>query len=95
MQLLKIIIIISIISITTQACIKQVDVPLKNEKPMLVVEGYVTTDTVAYPVKLTYSGPITCSDIIPDQYLGKDVVVTITDDLGNSTPLLNKHQGVY
>ena len=95
MQLLKIIIAISIISITTQACIKEVDVSLRNEKPILVVEGSVTTDTVAYTVKLTYSGPITYSDALPDQYLEKDAIVTITDDLGNSTPLVYTHQGVY
>ncbi len=95
MQVLKIIIAISILTITTQSCIKQVDVVTRNEKPFLVVEGSVTTDTVAYTVKLTYSGPIAYSDVIPDQYLEKDAIVTIADDLGNTTPLVYTDQGVY
>jgi Domain of unknown function (DUF4249) len=95
MQVLKIIITISIITIMAQACIKQVDVVTRNEKPILVVEGSVTTDTLPYTVKLTYSGPITSSEAIPDKYLEKDAVVTISDDQGNTTPLVYTSQGVY
>lgn len=95
MQLLKIIIVISFIIITCPACIKQVDVATRNEKPILVVEGSVTTDTLPYTVKLTYSGPISRSTDIPDQYLEKNALVTITDDIGNTTQLVYKDQGIY
>ena len=95
MQLQKIIIPIVLLSVFAQACIKQVDVATRNEKPILVVEGDVSTDSVPYTVKLTYSGPITYSDAIPDQYLEKDAVVTISDDNGHTTPLSYTTQGVY
>ncbi|MEO6719142.1 MAG: DUF4249 domain-containing protein [Ferruginibacter sp.] len=95
MQLPKIISTIAIIALTLQACIKQVDVVTRNEKPILVVEGSITTDTVLYTVRLTYSGPITSSENIPGQYLEKDAKVTIVDDLGNATELVYKSDGNY
>jgi hypothetical protein len=95
MHLPRILITITIISVLVQACIKQVNVATRNEKPILVVEGSVTTDTVPYRVKLTYSGPIISSEAIPDQYLEKNAVVTISDDHGNTTPLAYTTQGVY
>ncbi len=95
LQTRRILIAGCIISILSQACIKQVDVVTRNEKPILVVEGSVTTDTIPYTVKLTYSGPITSSEAIPDQYLEKEAVVTISDDNGHTTPLSYTTQGVY
>ncbi|MGC4035266.1 MAG: DUF4249 domain-containing protein [Chitinophagaceae bacterium] len=69
---------------------------LRNEAPILVVEGNITTDTVLYTVKLTYSGQIAYSDDIPDQYLEKNAKVTILDNLGDSTTLVyTGTQGVY
>lgn len=95
MHLLKTISIAAIASTLLASCIKQVNVPLRNEKPILVVEGSITTDTVPYTVRLTYSGPITYSDVIPDQYLVKDALVSIADNLGNSTVLTYTSQGNY
>ena len=95
MQLLKILTALSIITAISPACVKQVDVATRNEKSILVVEGSVTTDTVPYTVKLTYSGPVAYSDAIPDEYLEKDAEVTISDDLGNTTPLVYTTQGIY
>ena len=95
MRLFKNIIILVPILASLQACIKQVDVTTRVEKPILVVEGSITTDTVPYTVKLTYSGPITSSLAIPDQYLEKDANVIISDDQGNITALAYQGQGVY
>jgi len=95
MQLKKIIIAVAVFSIACMACIKQVDVALRNEKPILVVEGAVTTDTVPYTVKLSYSGKVEHADSILDKYIEKDAKVTISDDLGNSTQLVYTHQGIY
>ena len=95
MQLLKILTALSIITAISPACVKQVDVATRNEKPILVVEGSVTTDSVPYTVKLTYSGPVAYSDAIPDEYLEKNATVTIADDLGNTTPLAYTTQGIY
>jgi len=59
MKLIQNIVILTILAITVQSCIKQVTVDTRNEKPKLVVEGSITTDTVPYSVRLTYSGPFT------------------------------------
>jgi Domain of unknown function (DUF4249) len=95
MPLQKIIIGISILSISFFSCIKQVNVATRNEKPILVVEGNITTDTTPYTVKLTYSGQVLHADSVLDQYLEKDAKVTISDDLGKSTALVYTHQGIY
>ncbi|MEO6548077.1 MAG: DUF4249 domain-containing protein [Ferruginibacter sp.] len=84
-----------VLFIGQQACIKQIDVVTRNEKPILVLEGSVTTDSVPYTVKLTYSGPIKSSENIPDQYIEKDAKVTITDNLGNATALVYTTGGTY
>jgi hypothetical protein len=95
MRLLKQISIIVALGCISQSCIKKVDVETRNVAPILVVEGAVTTDTVPYTVKLTYSGPLGSSENIPDQYLEKNATVTISDDLGNNTTLVYRDQGVY
>ncbi|MEP6748372.1 MAG: DUF4249 domain-containing protein [Bacteroidota bacterium] len=91
----KIIIVVSILSIAFFSCIKRVDVNLRNAKPILVVEGNITTDSVPYTVKLTYSGQVLHADSVLDQYVEKDAKVTISDDLGKSTTLVYTHQGNY
>src|SRR5690349_1925197 len=92
----KPILIIALIASFLSSCIKQVDVALRNENPILVVEGNITTDSVPYTVKLTYSGPLTLATEIPENYIEKNAVVAITDDLGNATELsYTGSQGVY
>lgn len=95
MQLIQIILPAVIISLISQGCIKKIDVKTRNEKPILVVEGSVTTDTVPYQVKLSYSGPFTKGNEIPEEFLEKNAEVTITDDLGKATALEYKDQGIY
>lgn len=65
------------------------------EKPILVVEGAITTDTVPYTVRLTYSGPYKYALGVPDKYLEKDARVSIRDDLGNETKLAHTVNGIY
>jgi Domain of unknown function (DUF4249) len=95
MPLKKITYTLTILFVALGSCIKQVDVATRNEQPILVVEGGITTDTVPYTVRLSYSGQVIYADSIPDQYLVKDAHVTISDDQGNSTPLSYTHQGIY
>ena len=95
MPLKKIIYALSFLCLVLVSCIKQVDTALRNEKPILVVEGNITTDTLPYTVRLSYSGQVTYADSIPDQYLVKDASVIISDEQGNSTPLVYTHQGIY
>src|SRR5215470_16085710 len=83
------------ISFVLSACIKQVDVETRTEKPILVVEGAITTDTMPYTVKLSYTGPFTRTALIPDDHLEKDARVIITDDEGNATTLAHKGEGIY
>lgn len=77
------------------SCVKQVDVTLRNEKPILVIEGAITTDSVPYTVKLSYSGSYKFALDIPDQYIEKEAKVSITNEQGQSTNLEHKGAGVY
>lgn len=77
------------------SCIKQVDVEQRAEAKKLVVEGGVTTDSVPYIIKLTYSGRLIAGDYIPDSLLEKNATVTISDDAGNSTGLVYTDSGNY
>src|SRR4030095_3399692 len=95
MQLKKLIIIAVVVSIVCYACIKQVDIETRNEEPILVVEGSITTDTVPYTVKLSYTGPFIRTTQIPDEAFEKDAQVTIKDDQGNATRLVYRDKGVY
>src|SRR3954453_23307657 len=94
MQLKKITIILAV-SFAFSDCIKQVDVTTRNEKPILVVGGGITTDTMPYTVKLSYSGPYTRATLVPDDHIEKDAQVNITDDQGNATALAYKGDGIY
>jgi len=95
MQLKKIIILLTVFSVAFLSCIKQVSVATRNEKPILVVEGNITTDTLPYTVRLTYSGQVIYADQVPDQYLEKEAKVTISNDQGKSTALVYTSQGIY
>jgi hypothetical protein len=95
MQLKKIFILTLLVPIAWGACIKQVDVETRNEKPILVVEGSITTDTVPYTVTLSYTGPFTGASQIPDEAFEENAQVTIEDDQGNSTRLVYRDKGVY
>jgi hypothetical protein len=95
MQHRKIILAVTIVSIAFFSCIKQVNVTTRTAAPILVVEGNITTDTMAYTVRLTYSGHVQYADTVSDQYLEKNASVIISDDLGNKTSLSYTHQGYY
>jgi hypothetical protein len=95
MQYIQIILLTFIVFTFSTGCIKKIDVKTRNEKPILVVEGAITTDTVPYQVKLSYSGPFTSGNKIPDVLLEKDANVSITDDVGNTTSLVYKDEGIY
>jgi hypothetical protein len=77
------------------ACVKEVRITTRNEKPILVVEGSITTDSFPYSVKLSYSGPYKSGLNIPDEFVEKQAKVTINDDQGNVVNLVYKGNGVY
>jgi len=95
MQQIRIIFLTVVVAFIAPACIKQIDVETRNEKPILVVEGAVTTEAEPYTVKLSYSGNFTRGNVIPEEFLEKDATVSISDDLGNTTSLVYKDNGIY
>jgi len=77
------------------SCIKQVKVQMRNAAPILVVEGGITTDSVPYKVRLSYSGSLRAADDIPVEQLEENARVTIMDDEGNATVLSHIDSGIY
>ena len=84
-----------IFSFVATSCVKEVAVKRRNAKPILVVEGSITTDSVPYTVRLSYSGPYQYGLDVPDAYLEKEATVSIADDQGRSTNLVHTGKGVY
>jgi len=80
------------------SCVRQVNVPIRTVPPQLVVEGWITTDSAPYTIKLSYSGPFTNTYQVSEdtgKYFIMDARVTIVDDLGDSTPCIWVGSGNY
>ncbi len=80
------------------ACVKQVKVPIRNVKPILVVQGLVTTAPGPYTINLSYSGPYSNSLQAIQQdsmYFIPDAKVVIRDDRGDSTDCSYTTSGNY
>jgi hypothetical protein len=79
-------------------CVRQVAVPVRNVKPILVVQGLITTAPGPYTINLSYSGPYTNSLQATQQdstYFIADAKVVIRDDQGDSTECMYTTQGNY
>ena len=83
----KLILVALITLIASFHCIKKIDVDTRTEKPILVVEGSVTTDSVPYTVNLSYSGPFDRANKIPDEYFEENATATISTHDGNTSLL--------
>jgi hypothetical protein len=80
------------------SCVHQVDVPTRTVVPQLVVEGWITTDSTPYTIRLSYTGPFTNTYQVSQdtsKYFITDARVTIMDDLGDSTPCIWTGSGNY
>ncbi len=78
-------------------CVRTVTVPIRNVQPILVVEGWITTDPPPYSVNLSYSGKFTSAyqrNLDSQQFI-YDARVTIKDDLGDSTTCIQSVNGTY
>lgn len=73
---------------TLSGCIDPVDLPIRQTERRLVVEGLITDEPPPYPIKLTYSGNLNRSLLIPDELAINGAVVTVEDNLGNLTQLM-------
>ncbi|MGA0560709.1 DUF4249 domain-containing protein [Larkinella sp. VNQ87] len=69
------------------SCIDQVSLPIRNEKPQLVVDGLITNEKPPYTVRLSYSGSFTFDQENPQDQKITDATVTLRDDAGRSTSL--------
>jgi hypothetical protein len=80
------------------SCIRQVNVPVRNVPPILVVEGWITTDPPPYAINLSYSAMFTNTYQAgqdSNQQFITDAQVTLEDDLGDSTPCFRSINGTY
>ncbi|WP_198045120.1 DUF4249 domain-containing protein [Spirosoma montaniterrae] len=62
--------------------------PIRQMERRLVVDGLITDEPPPYPIKLTYSGNLSRSLLIPDELAINGAVVFVDDNLGNRTQLL-------
>lgn len=83
------------VALAVQGCVKRVNVATRNEAPILVVEGSITTDSVPYSVRLSYSGNFSLVRDLPPALLVEDATVSIRDDQGRSTALVYIDSGRY
>ena len=68
-------------------CVRRITPPIRESAPILVVEGLVTTDTIPYAVKLSYTGSFlnASTRIDSNQNFINDAKVVIKDDAGDSS----------
>jgi len=69
------------------ACIEPVSLPIRQTERRLVVEGLITNEPPPYLIKLTYSGNLQSSLLIPEELAINGAVVFVSDDAGNRARL--------
>ena len=72
----------------TISCVETVELPIRQVERRLVVDGLITDEAPPYPIKLTYSGNLSRSLLIPDELAINGAVATVEDNLGNKAPLM-------
>jgi hypothetical protein len=79
------------------ACVRRIMPPIRNGAPTLVVEGLVTTDSIRYAIKLSYTGNFlnASTRIDSNQNFINDAKVVIKDDEGDSTLCILISPGTY
>ncbi|WP_337041653.1 DUF4249 domain-containing protein [Emticicia sp. 17c] len=66
------------------SCVEQVELPYRNETPILVVDGEITNESPPYNLRLSYSGKFVSGSIITSRLAVNGARVILTDDQGNS-----------
>ncbi len=77
----------SLLLVLLWGCVDPVDLPIRQTERRLVVEGLVTDEAPPYIIKLTYSGNLNRSLLIPDELAINGAVATLEDNLGNQATL--------
>ncbi len=65
------------------SCIEQVELPYRNEEPILVVDGEITNEAPPYNLRLSYSGKFVSGSIITSRLAVNGARVIMKDDKGN------------
>ncbi|WP_240163941.1 DUF4249 domain-containing protein [Spirosoma taeanense] len=69
------------------ACVDEVQLPIRQVQPRLVVEGMITDEAPPYAIKLTYSGQFTSRSHLPENLVVNGAIVTLRDDRGRTVRL--------
>ncbi|GAB4020928.1 hypothetical protein GCM10028808_64100 [Spirosoma migulaei] len=80
LSLLGLIVIVS-------ACIDPVALPIRQIERRLVVDGLITDEAPPYLIKLTYSGNLSSSLLIPEELAVNGAQATVSDNTGHSVSL--------
>lgn len=83
---------LSIILATQISCEKVIDLDLNSDNPKYVIEGFVNKDSTIHTVKITRTLNFDENTAFPTV---DNAVVTITDNLGNTTTLNLVSPGIY
>ncbi|WP_428655605.1 DUF4249 domain-containing protein [Runella sp.] len=67
------------------SCIREIDLAIRVEKPVLVVDGMITNEAPPYIVKLTYTGIYEASNRINENQAISGARITLSDDQGKKT----------
>lgn len=65
------------------SCIREIDLPIRVEQPILVVDGMITNEAPPYTIKLTYTGVYKSSNRIDENQAVSGAKVVLSDDQGN------------
>ena len=77
------------------ACIDEIQAPLRNETPRLVVEGIITNQAEPYTVRLTYTTQFANLRDLPPTAFENRAQITLRDDQGKSTAMNLVNAGLY
>lgn len=71
------------------ACVNEVQLPVRQVVPRLVVDGFITDEAPPYPIKLTLSGAYSSGSVFPEELTINGAIVTISDN-GDRTVTLEQ-----
>ncbi|MVM35473.1 DUF4249 family protein [Spirosoma sp. HMF4905] len=69
------------------ACVDPVALPIRQIERRLVVDGLITDEAPPYLIKLTYSGNLTGSLLIPEELAVNGAEATVSDNTGRTVSL--------
>lgn len=83
---------ILILTVLLTACEKVLDVNIKEQDAVLVIEGWLTSKRETHTVKLYYTRPVTKD---ASAVMLSNALITLKDNVGNSEILKEAKNGVY